>query len=124
LLREDRILPFADSQPGGRREVIATCTECRRCYWKYRRDWSTPGFCSVFCRAIWRAERSACREDDPGIPVAILEVIKSHNRIVHHAEESLAWVNCSECERLESVLAAAIAYHLPVQTAEGASANA
>jgi hypothetical protein len=89
--------------------MICACHECRRCYWKYRTPWETPGFCSWFCREIWRDTPGSHRESDPGMPVAILELIRSHNRIVHHAAAPLDWVDCAECERL--------AYHSPAPVA-------
>ncbi len=97
--------------------MISTCHECRYCYWKYKRDWESPGFCSWLCRELWRSTRFLHHEDDPGIPVAILELITSHNLIVHAADPQ-DWPDCTECERLDALYAAAIAYHSPATEAQ------
>jgi hypothetical protein len=100
--------------------LICACHQCRRCYWKYRPDWDTPGFCSWFCRELWHDKPAAHRADDPGIPAAILELIRSHNWIVHHGDSDFAWQfgePCAECDRLETLHLAAIAYHMPAEVA-------
>jgi hypothetical protein len=101
--------------------AVKTCRQCHRPYWRYTRAlWPTGGVCSQLCHDLRIDARQARRESHaaPGIPRAILELQRSHRRIVHHVNDSTAWFEaCAECERLEEKYAAAIAYHLPAPVA-------
>jgi hypothetical protein len=69
----------------------------------------------VPCKDAWLEERAARREvkgKSPGIPVAVMELIKSHRRIVHKVTSMLAWFEkCPECERLEALYVESQAFH-------------
>jgi hypothetical protein len=97
--------------------LISACSNCHRCYWRYRRTHPPSGFCSLLCQEVKLISRQQLRAgkdgDGPGIPAAILELIRSHHRIFHRNAPDDDWPDCAECERLEALHAAAIAWHMP-----------
>ena len=100
--------------------MIAVCRECRAPYWRYSRSQPPRGFCQQLCHDIRQAAVQGLRSIGPGIPIEIIQVMRSHRRIVHHtADETLWFDNCAECLRLEDLYAASLAYHMPAEwTAE------
>jgi hypothetical protein len=101
--------------------MIRQCQQCHRAYWRYTRGplgdptiWPPGGVCGQLCHELRIDARQARRDagTGPGIPRAVLELIRSHRRIVHHVSDSTAWFeNCTECERLEEKYAAALHAH-------------
>lgn len=95
--------------------MICSCQHCHLEFWRYRRDWPPPGFCSYphFLAGAKRLPAPA-----PDLPEEILREIKRHRWEAHDTTSMLAWFECPRCEELEGAYGEAISYHVSRITAE------
>jgi hypothetical protein len=104
--------------------MICTCQSCHAPFWRYRRDWPPPGFCSYPCMEVGPKKLAA---PAPRLPEDVLALMRKH-RLDEHAIYSAAtreWTysmlsvhNCDRCEELEAEYAEAITYHVSRITSE------
>lgn len=88
--------------------AIVKCRHCAAMYWRYRRDFPPPHFCSVPCKENHSEQTRSV--PPPELPVAIVRAIKDHNRLFHGADSALIDWDCSRCQKLQEEYAASLNY--------------
>jgi hypothetical protein len=100
--------------------MICACQSCHVNFWRYRRDWPPPGFCSLPCMEVGPKKLAP---PPPILPEDVLIQIRVHRWDIHATSSILTQYECSRCEELEAEYAEAITYHVSRITSEILSAS-
>lgn len=95
--------------------MICTCLSCHLPFWRYRRNWPPPGFCSLPCLEVGPKKLPT---PPPELPEEILREMKRHRWEVHDTASMLAFFDCPRCDELEQQYGEAISYHVSRITGE------
>lgn len=89
--------------------MITQCQnpDCKRFFWRWRKDHPPKGHCSVSCYEDHRPKKSL----RPDKPANILHSMYRHRADVHLSTSILAWFDCAECERLEGIYRESLDWH-------------
>ena len=98
-----------------RKSNVSICIcSCKRPFWRYRKDFPPPGYCSVTCHENRRKKRG--ENANVRRPAQILQDMRDHRRLLHDSTSILQWFDCCRCEELEREYADSLDWHMALQT--------
>ena len=89
--------------------AIANCSNCKRSYWRFRKDHPPARYCSVSCFETRKKRHDA---EEPDTPEEVLWEMRNHRRTAHGDTSMLGWYECQTCFDLEHQYREAVDYHI------------